>query len=99
MKLIKYNVTCLKCKKSDEVSIVDERHIDWNHSTTNHIISARKRLDNEFGFQCKCGNNDILSEQEKRNISDKQNPDPQEVAEIVRNLEPQKAKFKLEIID
>lgn len=95
MKLIKHKVTCLKCKKSDTISIVDERHVDWNHSTSNNIISARKRLDNEFGFQCRCGNDDILSQQEKRNITDKENPDPQEVAEIVRNLKPQKSKFQV----
>lgn len=40
-----------------------------------------------------CGNNDIMTDQEQRVITDKVNPNPEEINQILKNLEPQKAKF------
>lgn len=49
-----------------------------------------------FGWQCMCGNNDLLSDQEQRVITDKANPDPMEIDQILKNLEPQKARFAMD---
>lgn len=91
---MKYKITCKNCKQSDIVQIEQDTHIIWGKNT--YIISGRKRLDMEWGFQCMCGNNDLLSEQENRVITDKVNPDPQEINQILKNLEPQKAKFVMD---
>lgn len=50
----------------------------------------------QWGWQCFCGNNDILSNQENRVITDKVDPDPQEINQILKNLEPQKSKFVMD---
>lgn len=93
---MKYKITCSKCKKSDDIIIVDDRLIDWQHSTSINIISGRKRLDGQWGWQCVCGNNDLMTKQELRQITNKQNPDPQEIAHIVKNLVPDKPRFTME---
>lgn len=50
----------------------------------------------QWGWQCLCGANDLLSKQEAREITDKTNPDPQEINQILKNLKPQKAKFVMD---
>lgn len=90
---MKYKITCKNCKQSDVVHIENDTQILWGKNT--YIISGRKRLDMQWGWQCLCGNNDILSDQEERVITDKVNPDPQEINQILKNLEPQKPKFAM----
>lgn len=89
----KYKVTCLKCKESDIHTIYKDNIIDWQNSSSNFIVSARMRLDSQWGFQCLCGNNDILTKQEQRQITDKQNPDPLEIEKVIKNIVPDKPKF------
>ncbi len=90
----KYKVTCKKCKQSDIIQIEQDTNIIWGRNT--YIISGRKRLDMQWGWQCMCGNNDLLSDQEERVITDKVNPDTQEVNQILKNLEPQNARFVMD---
>lgn len=102
--ITKYKITCLKCKSSREINIIEQNGrylIDWIETPSNQqakkakIISGRRRLDNKWGWSCVCGNDDTLTEQEKRIITNKQEPDPQEIAEVVRSLKPEKPKFKM----
>lgn len=93
---MKYKVTCDNCRKSDEINIIQDRIIDWVQSTCENIVSGRKRFDNQWGWECLCGNNDLLTKQESRQITNKQTPDPQEVADIVRNLKPDKSLFTMQ---
>lgn len=86
-----YKVTCLKCKQFNIVPIADDRSVMWKN--TDRIISARYRLDNNWGFQCICGNNSLLSKQEEDGIDDKQSPDPKQIADIVKNLIPDNRKL------
>lgn len=88
-----YQVKCKKCKKSDKITITSENQILWGDNK--NIISGRRRLDSEWGWECLCGNNTILTKQEKTFISDKQNPEPKEISQIVQNLKPEKNKFDL----
>lgn len=75
---------------------MEDRLIDWQKSTSEHIISGRRRLDGQWGWQCSCNANDLLTEQEQNQISNKQNPDPKEIADIVKDLKPDKPKFVMQ---
>lgn len=95
---MKYKVICKQCKASDQITIANSK-IDWRFSTCNNIISGRLRLDNQFGWQCVgCNNNDLLTKQEEKQITDLVNPDPMEIAAIVRNLKPDKTKFEMQML-
>jgi len=92
MKNVKeYKVTCLKCKGSNIVPIADDRSVMWKNC--DRIISARYRLDNQWGFECICSNNSLLTEQEDRYIDDKQSPDPKQINEVIKNLIPDNRKL------
>lgn len=91
---MKYKVTCKNCKHSDIIHIEQDTNILWDKNT--YIISGRKRLDMQWGWQCLCGANDLLSKQETREITDKTNPDPQEINQIIKNLEPEESRFVMD---
>lgn len=92
MKNVKeYKVTCLKCKGSNVVPIADDRSVMWKNA--DRIISARFRLDNQWGFQCICGNSNLLTKQEDEQIDNKQSPDPKQITDIVKNLIPDNRKL------
>lgn len=94
----KYKVTCLNCKAQREIFIINGT-VDWleNPDNANHSIrSARKRLDKNWGFECACGNNDLMTSQEKKRITNKQSPDPKEIKDIIKSLIPDKPKFVME---
>lgn len=79
-----YKVTCNNCKQADYINIDKDAYILWDK--TNYIISGRKRLDLQWGWQCRCGNSSLLTKQEMDKITDKVNPDPKEISEIIKNL-------------
>lgn len=74
--------------------------IDWldNNPDPNQakIVSGRKRLDGLWGWECMCGNNDILTNQERRMMSNPAAPDPKTVIEISKNVKVQAPKFAME---
>lgn len=84
----------MKCKQSDKVAIEDGRNVFWGKP--DHIISARRRLDGVWGWQCLCGNNDLMTEQEQRTIKNHQSPDPEDIQTVLDNLKVQKSKFVME---
>lgn len=86
-----YKVTCLKCKQFNIVPIADDRSVMWKNA--DRIISARYRLDNQWGFQCICGNNSLLTKQEDEYIEDKQSPDPKQISDVIKNLIPDNRKL------
>lgn len=94
--LEKYKITCTKCGQSSIIALQGET-ILWDK--TKNIISGRKRLDMQWGWQCMCGNNDIMTKQELTSITDKQNPDPKEIEQVIKNLVPQKSKFDMILIN
>lgn len=91
MNVKEYKVTCLKCKNFNIVPIADDRNVMWK--TADRIISARYRLDGQWGFQCICGQNSLLTEQEDKYIENKQTPDPKQINEIIKNLIPDNRKL------
>jgi len=93
-----YKVTCSKCSGSNVVGIDETANqIFWKGC--DRIISGRFRLDNNWGWQCVCGNNSLLTKQENEYITDKVNPDPKQIAEVINNLIPdKKVVFEMEAI-
>ena len=89
----KLEVTCLQCKNSDKIVTYEDRLIDWGASTCTYIVSGRKRLDGNWGWQCACGNNDIMTQQEIEHITNKQDPDPKEIQDILKDIKPDKPRF------
>lgn len=86
-----YAVSCKKCKNKDDILIDDKNNIYWKQ--TEHIISGRYRLDMQWGWQCKCGNNDLLTRQEKTEINNLQEPDAIDIQKVLKNLVPDKSTF------
>lgn len=76
--------------------IDNQNNIYWK--PVKNIISGRYRLDMQWGWQCVCGNNDITTEQEEREISNLSAPDPVDISKVLKNLIPDKPKFKMEVI-
>ncbi len=78
------------------------QRIDWLEDKFNpgetFIISARERLDGNWGFQCTCGADDLMTKQEKKNFSNPQAPSPKEIGEVVSNLKVQRPLFNLVVI-
>lgn len=76
------------------MAIEDGRNVIWGKP--DHIISARKRLDGQWGFECMCQNNDLMTEQEKRTIKNHVTPDPEDINAVLKNLKVQAPKFAME---
>lgn len=91
----RYKVTCTGCGKSDNVGLLHNTSLIWNDNKW--IISGRKRLDGNWGFQCiGCGNDDLMTKQEKKDIKNHQQPDAKDIQKVINNLRPQKPQFLME---
>lgn len=90
-----YQVTCNQCGAERKIAIRNEK-IDWLEDGKPHkIVSGRKRLDSQWGFQCLCGANDILTDQERRTMTNPAEPQPEELTTIIKNLELQEPMFTM----
>lgn len=90
---MRYKITCKECKSSSTVQIENNR-ILWPKDTK--IISGRLRLDGNWGWECICGQYDIITAQEKRQIKNLQAPSPQDISSVLKNLKPENPKFAME---
>lgn len=79
-----YSVTCKKCKGHSIVVISNDNRIYWKKIGS--VISGRFRLDGQWGWQCSCGINELMSQQESKEIADPVNPDPMDIEKIIKNL-------------
>lgn len=95
-------VICKSCNSFRIVSVIrSATHItiDWlekEYGIDHKIVSGRLRLDGQLGWQCICGNNDLLTTQEARAFVNPSAPSPQELSEVVKNLIPDQPKFELQ---
>lgn len=96
MKTTTYKVACKNCRKSEAIVIDDQNNIYWK--PVKYIISGRYRLDMNWGWQCMCGNNDLVTEQEKREISNLAAPDPLDISKVLKSIIPDQPKFIMETI-
>lgn len=62
MEAKKYRVTCLNCKHSSLLNIVNEQQVIYIDHLP--IISARLRGDLKWGWECICGNDSRLAREE-----------------------------------
>lgn len=94
--ITKHKIVCNKCGKSDVVGM-HESNLIWG--SNKFIISGRKRLDGEWGWQCLCGQNTLVSKQERKTIKNLQSPDPKDIQQVIDMLVIQKDhKFKMETV-
>lgn len=63
MKVENFVVTCLNCKGSSRIRVVNDKDIMYVDHTP--IISCRLRGDMKWGFECMCGNDSRLAREEK----------------------------------
>ena len=94
-------VTCKKCGYSRKIRIFSTptgEVIDWLDNNPDpqqaKIVSGRKRLDGLYGWECICGNNDIMTDQERRHL-DPQSPDPKGIEQVTKNIKVQNTKFEM----
>lgn len=92
----RYKIICKDCGATEIIQLKPNDGVIWGKPKM--IISARRRLDNQWGFQCFCGNNDLLSKQERKEISNFQQPDPKEIRKVVNNIKPSKMNFAMEAV-
>lgn len=98
-----YLITCKQCGAARKIRLFSSSQgevVDWLDNNPDpkqaKIISGRKRLDGLWGWQCVCGNDDIMTEQERRMISNPAAPDPKTMIEISKNTKVQAPKFAME---
>lgn len=56
-------VTCLNCKGNSRLKIMNDKDVLYEDHVP--IIASRLRPDLEWGFECLCGNDSRLAEQER----------------------------------
>jgi len=61
-----YVITCLKCKDSARIRIVNNDQVLYVDHTP--IISCRFRPDLKWGFECMCGNDSRLAAEEAKDV-------------------------------
>lgn len=87
-------VICSKCKGFSVVNIQNNQ-LAWVEIGT--VISARFRFDHQWGFQCYCGQNNIMTKQEIEMIANPEQPTPRELEDITKHLVVKKdTKFRVE---
>lgn len=97
----RYKVTCKQCKRSDIITIDDAKHqvLFYDRMINTPILASRFRGDLQWGFECVCGNYDMLAEQEKGNFNNLVSGTPNRIAEIAAILKsPVTHRFKMEPI-
>ena len=95
-----YDVTGKNCGSERRVDIhgsVAGNRIDWleDRAKSVEIISGRERLDGQWGWQCTCGSDDLLSKQEASSFSNPSQPTPQEIQQVVSNLKVEQLLFTM----
>lgn len=94
----KYKVTCLKCKKSDVITIAGEQVIDYEGKFQTPFLAFRYRPDSNWGFECKCGNDSRLLKEEMPDFDRLVQGDAKGIANIIKNLKESPNKFKMETV-
>lgn len=95
----RYKVTCLECNESDILTIDEVRHqvLDYEKKMKTPFLSFRWRADSEWGYFCKCGNDNRLASSEANDFDNLVAGDPLSVKKIAASLLiPDKKQFKTE---
>lgn len=94
-----FEVRCDKCSGKSITDINETVNlITWRK--VEQVISGRFRLDGQWGWQCSCGNNSLMTKQEKNNIKDWTTPEPKELEAITNSLVVEKnTGFSMQVVD
>lgn len=79
-----YKVTCQKCEGFAKLTITPQNQIIWDE--IKGVVSGRLRLDNQWGWQCICGNNSIMTKQEIRMMENPAQATKQEINNILKDV-------------
>lgn len=82
-------IYCQSCKK--EIGIVDLSGSKPRYIKESGIMSARQRFDGEWGFECVCGNDSRIAEQEKGIITSSI-PTKEDMNKIFNNIKKKPTK-------
>lgn len=90
----RYRVTCLSCGESDVLTIDElNNRIDYFGAGMNtNFLSARFRKDREWGFECRCGNDNRLARSEGDEMDKLVAGSPDKIAAIAASLKIEDAK-------
>jgi len=94
----RYKVTCLKCKRSDYVSISPDKQLIFEGMMQTPFLAARWRTDSNWGFECSCGNDNRIALKEERFLDQLVNGTPMGIEKIKASLKiPDVKQFSLEV--
>ena len=96
-----YRVTCLLCKKSDVVSIVEDDHqiMNFKDGAMSNLLAARWRQSGDWGWQCSCGNDNRISKSEESFMSVLVTGDKMSIEKIKASLKLDDVKqFAMEVV-
>lgn len=94
----RYKVTCTSCGQNDVVTIDERQHLPkmYDKFARTPFTSFRYRPDEKYGWQCSCGNYDLLADQEKKHWKDLVTGDSLRLEQIAKMLSEPKLRFKME---
>lgn len=97
---MRLKVTCKKCGESDVVTMDTRlnRPEAYDKMMNTNITSFRYRADEKYGWECICGNYDLLAKQEYGNFTNLVSGSPMRLSEIAQMLKEPKVKFAMEKI-
>lgn len=90
-----YKVVCLQCEGASIIKVFGDAQVMYvDHSP---IIACRKRPDMKWGFECICGNDSRLAQEEKKDVGLLVQGAEHVVARILKTIDvkPEK-KFRME---
>jgi len=85
----RYEVTCLKCKQSDILLIENDSHaiINYGKAINTNLLAGRWRKDNQWGWECICGNDNRVSKIEASFLTELvQKGNPKTIEDIKASL-------------
>lgn len=97
----KYKVTCLECGESDILTVDDINHqvVDYEKKLITPFMSFRWRKDQQWGYFCKCGNDNRLCSAEAEDFDKLVDGDPMSLKNIAASLlKEDKKQFSSEAI-
>lgn len=97
----KYKVTCLKCSESDVHTFDDNEHklIYSEKVMLTPLLGVRWRPDMQWGFRCKCGNNNLLAAREADDMNKLVAGDEVTIANIAASLMiPDEKQFEMAVV-
>lgn len=84
----RFKVTCLNCKQFDIVSILEEDHqiMNFEKGASSNLLAGRWRQSGDWGWECKCGNDNRISKSEESFFDILVNGTPQQLDTIKATL-------------